>query len=155
MLGNFLSLEGFEYQTTDDVIAEIPPPSTPDWHTLESEHWTFGNKPVDKRRSGMTAHFWTPLYATDPVVRRARSLDQTADAERGRRCRLHPSDLQKYDLQDGELITLSAAGQKVELPMDADQKVSPGSASIPAGSIETAALRSEMYVSIGPGPFDV
>ena len=154
VLGNFLSLEGFDYQTTDDVLAEIPTPSTPDWHTLESDHWTLGSRPVDKRPSEMTTHFWTPLYATDPVVRRAKSLDQTADAKRGRRCRLHPSDLKKYDLQDGELITLSAAGKKVELPVDADQNVSPGSASIPAGSREATALRSEMYVSILPGQRD-
>jgi NADH-quinone oxidoreductase subunit G len=154
VLGNFLSLEGFEYQTTDDVIAEIPPPSTPDWHTLESEHWTFGNRSVDKSPSAMTTHFWTPLYAADPVVRRARSLDQTADAERGRRCRVHPSDLKKYDLQDGESITLSADGKKVELPIDADQNVSPGSVSIPAGSKETAALRNETHVSIAAGQRD-
>ena len=151
VLGNFLSLEGFEYQTTDDVIAEIPPPGTPDWHTLESEHWTFGNRPVDKWSSAMTANFWTPLYAADPVVRRARSLDQTADAERGRRCRVHPSDLEKYDLQEGDSITLSADGKTVELPIDADQKVNPGSVSIPAGSKETAALRSETHVSIAAG----
>lgn len=151
VLGNFLSLEGFEYQTTDDVIAEIPPPGTPDWHTLESEHWTFGNRPVDKWSSAMTANFWTPLYAADPVVRRARSLDQTTDAERGRRCRVHPSDLEKYDLQEGGSITLSADGKTVELPIDADQKVNPGSVSIPAGSKETAALRSETHVSIAAG----
>ena len=151
VLGNFLSLEGFEYQTTDDVIAEIPPPGTPDWHTLESEHWTFGNRPVDKWSSAMTANFWTPLYAADPVVRRARSLDQTTDAERGRRCRVHPSDLEKYDLQEGDSITLSADGKTVELPIDADQKVNPGSVSIPAGSKETAALRSETHVSIAAG----
>jgi len=135
-------------------LSEIPTPSTPDWHTLESDHWTLGSRPVDKRPSEMTTHFWTPLYATDPVVRRAKSLDQTADAKRGRRCRLHPSDLKKYDLQDGELITLSADGKKVELPVDADQNVSPGSASIPAGSREATALRSEMYVSILPGERD-
>ena len=151
VLGNFLSLEGFEYQTTDDVIAEIPPPGTPDWHTLESEHWTFGNRPVDKWSSAMTANFWTPLYAADPVVRRARSLDQTTDAERGRRCRVHPSDLEKYDLQEGDSITLSADGKTVELPIDADQKVNPGSVSIPAGSKGTAALRSETHVSIAAG----
>ena len=151
VLGNFLSLEGFEYQTTDDVIAEIPPPGAPDWHTLESEHWTFGNRPVDKWSSAMTANFWTPLYAADPVVRRARSLDQTTDAERGRRCRVHPSDLEKYDLQEGDSITLNADGKTVELPIDADQKVNPGSVSIPAGSKETAALRSETHVSIAAG----
>ncbi len=75
VLGNFMELEGFDYTSTEEIMAElgeraIPKLST--WPTFESVDCT-----VD------TVKEWS-IYDTDMIVRRAKSLQMTTAGEASR-----------------------------------------------------------------------
>jgi NADH-quinone oxidoreductase subunit G len=80
-----------------------------------------------------------PIYATDPVVRRAESLQCTRDA-RPALLRAHPDTLAHLGARDGAKLRIVQGEGEAILPASADPRVAPGVLRIPAALPATMAL---------------
>ena len=78
-----------------------------------------------------------PIYATDPLVRRAPALQRTPLAER-LAVSLHPDDAAALGLVDGQMarvaqVSINGLSVEVEAPVVIDDRIAIGCARIPAG----------------------
>ncbi|MGL4574581.1 MAG: NADH-quinone oxidoreductase subunit NuoG [Burkholderiaceae bacterium] len=80
-----------------------------------------------------------PIYHADAIVRRAESLQQTADAK-APVALLNPQDISKLGLQAGQMVRVSSDTGEVLLRATASDRVAAGSARISTSRNETAAL---------------
>jgi NADH-quinone oxidoreductase subunit G len=143
VLGNLLHLEGFEFETVDDVRDEINAvagepadrlANTVDMSTANTVLKTTPaidnavNSRVDQiavERIGEV-----PIYQVDGVVRRAPALQQTRDAQVDR-VSMHGGLIEKLDLQPGDRVRVCQHGGEVVLDFDRDDR-------LPAGCVRVA-----------------
>jgi NADH-quinone oxidoreductase subunit G len=89
--------------------------------------------------SGLQRVSEVPIYATDAVVRRSPSLQQTKDAATPK-VSLHSAEIAKLGLQVGEMAVVSQGQGSAKLLVQADDCLPQGVARVPAGHQATAAL---------------
>ncbi len=135
VLGNLFGVSGFEYMAStevrDEVInaaAAIKPDNRVAWpqpHHLSAEP------------PGLVHLADTPLYAVDGIVRRAESLQKTADAMPAA-AYMSAAVAAVHDLRNGAQITVRQDGQPLTLQLVIDERVAPGCVWIPAGTVSGA-----------------
>jgi len=138
VMGNLFDLAGFDYMSSEDVREELrlqvgdPAPSN-----LPAE-W-FSPPPADVDPM-LTRVGHVPIYAVDPIVRRADALQQTADARGLAAASLCAATAGRLGLADGARARIRQDGGEAELPVVIDERVPEGCVLIPAALPETAAL---------------
>jgi NADH-quinone oxidoreductase subunit G len=80
-----------------------------------------------------------PIYATDALVRRAESLQLTADA-RAPVASLPSALWAELGLQAGEPVRITQGGQTLIIAALEDPSLAPGAVRVPAGHADTATL---------------
>jgi NADH-quinone oxidoreductase subunit G len=80
-----------------------------------------------------------PIYALDPLVRRARSLQMSPLAQPVA-VRLHPEMAQELGVAERDQVQVHQNGTAVDLPLLLDDGVPKGCAWIPAGTAASVAL---------------
>jgi NADH-quinone oxidoreductase subunit G len=80
VLGNLLQLEGFDFETPEQVYAEVIPPGTDIRKLLDNKLKSFTVSELKQENYGIQRIGEVPIYQTDPIVRRAESLQLTHDA---------------------------------------------------------------------------
>jgi NADH-quinone oxidoreductase subunit G len=138
VLGNLFELEGFDYQDSASVLGEVRErvanvaPSAPSQAALE--HAESGGGGDSIFRIGTV-----PLYAIDPLVRRADALQSTAD---GTFLGVHINQrlARELGLADGDGAVVRQNGTRKTFPVVVDERVPDGCAELAAGVAETAAL---------------
>jgi NADH-quinone oxidoreductase subunit G len=129
VLGSLLDLEGFDFVDQGEVLAELKglcggvnPDNAPRGaYELRSR----------AAATGLTRVGEVPLYALDPLVRRARSLQQTSDAI-GLCARLNPREAGRLGLTLGDRVGVRHNGAVVEMAVEVDPTVADGCVRIPA-----------------------
>ncbi|GMQ75519.1 MAG: NADH-quinone oxidoreductase subunit NuoG [Gammaproteobacteria bacterium] len=147
VLGNLFELEGFDYQDSPSVLSELRDrvanvaPSPPAPSPLELAEGPAGAGSIF--RIGRVS-----MYATDPLVRRATALQQTADGD-FRGVHINRTLARELGLRDGENASVRQNGTRMTFAVVVDDKVPDRCAGLCAGIVETAAL--------GPsfGPIDI
>jgi NADH-quinone oxidoreductase subunit G len=141
VLGTQLGLSGFGYETIEAVRAELP-------RADETGNWLSNATRVSVEAPGAPANGSAleriadvPIYAADPLVRRAPSLQKTRDALPPQ-ARAHPATLAKLGLSDGSEVHVRQDGARVRLTLVAD-------ASIPEGCVRVAAAHP-LTGTLGP-----
>jgi len=136
VLGNLCGLDGFEHVASEDVLAEakeacadIAPDNAPD----------LGGALAPYRTEGVLRVADVPIYALDPLVRRARSL-QASPLARPVEVRLHPDLAGELGVAGRDRVQVRQNGAAVDLPLVLDESVPKGCAWIPAGSSASVAL---------------
>jgi NADH-quinone oxidoreductase subunit G len=136
VLGNLCGVAGFEYVSSEEVLAEIraacgevQPDNTPTFDRLLS--------PL--RTDGLLRVGDVPIYAVDPLVRRARSL-QASPLAQPAEVRLHPAVARDLGVSGRDRVQVRQNGVAVELPLVLDESVPAGCAWIPAGLPASMAL---------------
>ena len=140
VLGNFLRLDGFDYNDIAEVQADIPNPDEPARPARQMDPTGLEEVGAVHDSNGLLAIKILPIYATDPVVRRANALSQTLDGKRGREFALHPDEMVAHGLADGDLVEVSDGQRLAVLPVRRDAKVLRGCILIPLGLEDTALL---------------
>jgi NADH-quinone oxidoreductase subunit G len=138
VLGTMLGLPGFGFESADQVCAEALGP-------LDSIAARLSNasSAVPALRSADTGGLErladVPIYATDALVRRATSLQLTADAKPpvvG-----VPAGLwQQLGLRDGDKVRVEQGSGHAVLPARLDQTLAENTVRVPAGHADTASL---------------
>jgi NADH-quinone oxidoreductase subunit G len=141
VLGNLLGLEGFEHESSDEVRAEAlgDPASVAARLSNRPAEGSGAAPPAAAAHGGLERIADVPIYATDSIVRRAVSLQLTADA---RPPVAHlPADLWHHlGVRPGDLVRVSQGEAHVTLPAALDPTLDPGTVRVPVGHPDTAAL---------------
>ncbi len=132
VLGNMLGLDGFEYHTTDEVLAEARGlhPNKGGASKLLDNKITAGAAasgaapaPGADGKGGLTRAGGVGMYYGDALVRRAGALQQTVWAKNAVAL-LHPQTLSDWGLKDGGKAEFSDEfGGKAEVAVRADASV--------------------------------
>jgi len=137
VLGNVLGLKGFEQETSDEVRAE----ALGDVSTIASRLSNAGSQAVKliAPAGGLERIADVPIYAADSLVRRATSLQLTADA-RPPVASLGSAQWSQLGLKDGDTVRVSQGGAAITLPARLDASLAANTVRVPAGHALTAAL---------------
>ncbi len=137
VMGNLLDLEGFEQESSEQVLEQLKQaaagmkPDNAVAETASSER----RSQVDRlMRVGDV-----PLYAIDPLVRRAQALQQTRDAIKAG-VWINGAVAVQLGLAAGDQVTVTQSGHRVALPVAIDPALPDGCVRIPAGLSGTETL---------------
>lgn len=145
VLGTMLGLEGFAFETADEVKAE----ALGDLGALAAR---LGNAAAPGALQAAVAATPAgrlerianvPIYDTDALVRRAPSLQATTDARRGARVGLPTALWQRLGLEaagPGAAVHVQQGSAAVTLAADHDPSLAPNTVRVPAGHPATATL---------------
>ncbi|MET0116907.1 MAG: NADH-quinone oxidoreductase subunit NuoG [Sedimenticola sp.] len=137
VLGNMLDIDGFEQNSSEDALNEVKEAAGD-----RQPDNTVGNAADSERRmaaGGLARIGDVPLYAIDPLVRRAAPLQQTRDAIRAS-IQLNAGEAAKGGFADGDRAVLVQDGNRAELPIEIDPNIPDGSVRVPAGLAGTEGL---------------
>lgn len=137
VLGNQLALEGFDFNSSEDVLQAVQALDSRawrevDWHAQE----TLDRLSVsgDLCRIGVA-----PIYAQDSLVRRAQALQETPDAQVVGAF-MNSKVAAQYGLADGDQAKVTQAGAHAQLAVHIDERVADDSVWIPMGVEQCAGL---------------
>lgn len=140
-LANFLNLEGFDYTTSEQVCDEIKlltdKFSDSQFQFSKPEKFSLGLKTASLVRIGEI-----PMYAVDPLVRRAAPLQATPSAFKHAKpvIRIHPETASRLKLADGEKVWIKQHSQQVQLIVLFDARVAKDAALAAGGIPATTGL---------------
>jgi len=134
VLGNFLNLDGFVYETSQEIKHEVKKiiESTP----LVTPPTFQPNEHPKRNQSGKLARIGeTPIYAIDSIVRRAQPLQETQAIMEGETAavRLHPDTAKKLNLQEGNQVKVKQDSGQAQLIVKLDERIAKESAWIASG----------------------
>jgi NADH-quinone oxidoreductase subunit G len=140
VLGNLLGLKGFEFESSEEVRNE----ALAELGAVAGRLSNRGAAPASGGRAGAAAGGLeriadVPIYSTDPLVRRASSLQLTADA-RPPQASVSRDLGQRLGLQTGDVVRVSQGEASVVLPVRVDATLAADAVRVPAGHPDTAAL---------------
>jgi NADH-quinone oxidoreductase subunit G len=137
VLGNLLGLPGFDQETADDVRAEAL--GNADSLVERLDNRSRAAIDLTPFSTGLQHVADVPIYATDATVRRATSLQLTADA-RAPQAALPTALWQQLKLQAGDKVLLAQGGSALVLAAHEDATLAPDTVRVPAGHPATAGL---------------
>ncbi len=146
VLGNMLELDGFDYDTPEQVRAEILPAGGEVSTRLNNNLRNFVAGDVEPARNGAQRIGEVPIYQADLIVRRAESLQRTRDAVAP--LAWMPGDLMdKLGIRAGDNVRLKQGEGEAQLPAARDDKL-PANCVRVAGAHPLTAALGEMFGEI-------
>ena len=139
VLGTMLGLPGMGFETADEVRADALGKAA-DVAPRLSNHTAVVPQVADTAAgSGLERLADVPIYATDALVRRASSLQMTADA-RPPVASLPPGQWQQLGLHHGDKVRIEQGRGHAVLPARLDATLAEHTVRVPAGHADTASL---------------
>ena len=137
VLGNMLGLTGFEYETSEEVRAE----ALGDAASLAArlDNGTGAVLAAPAAVTGLQRIADVPIYSADSLVRRAASLQMTADA-RAPQASLPEALWSGLGLAAGDRVRVSQGAASAVLPARLDATLAADTVRVPAGHSDTATL---------------
>ena len=148
VLGSLLGLPGFDYDSIEAVRNELPSADEiGDWLS-NATHVPIEAPMAPDEANGLERVADVPIYATDPLVRRATSLQKTRDAK-APAARMSAATLGRLNLAEGAAVRVRQGGGEAMLTALLD----PG---VPEGCVRVAAAHPATR-TLGPmfGPIAV
>jgi len=151
VLANLLDLQGFDYDSSEQVKNEIfggEKPSKVVWNRLNNNLHHLVDVNVRHKVGVLQRVGEIPLYQSDVIVRRAPSLQKTSMARTGVAAAMNSALLAKLDLQVGDTVRVTQSGGSVQLPVVCDNRVANGSVRVPvcAATVALGDLYGEITV---------
>ena len=129
VLGSLLDLKGFDFIDAGEVLAELKS-LCGEAHPDNTPRGAYDVQ-LQGGADGLVRIGDVPIYATDPLVRRAGSLQQTRDAIR--LCALlNPAEAQRLGLAGGERVRVRQNGVAVEMDVAIDPAVASDCVRVPS-----------------------
>ena len=139
VLGNLLGLEGFAYETSEQVRNEALGIDADLSARLSND--TPCAAAAAAAPAGLQRLSPVPIYAADGLVRHAGSLQLTADARQAAVAGIPQALWTQLGLKDGDRVRVTQDGAgSAELPAKLDASLAADTVRVPAGLRETAAL---------------
>jgi NADH-quinone oxidoreductase subunit G len=138
VLGNLLGLQGFAQETVEEVRAEALPDATALVSRLDNTASVSIAIP-SAALAGLERIADVPIYAVDPIVRRAPSLQATADAAPPI-VGLSTAQWRQLGLAPGAMVVVRQGAARATLPAREDVTLATNAVRIAAGHPTTAGL---------------
>jgi NADH-quinone oxidoreductase subunit G len=138
VLGNMLSLDGFEQNSAEDVRVELLAKGDIAAKLNNALATTAANVAAPAA-AGLVRVGEVPLYHADPICRRAPSLQQT-EAAATPVVRVSPADAARLGLNDGDTVVVEQGSASVSLQVRADKALAEGVVRVAAAHPATQAL---------------
>jgi NADH-quinone oxidoreductase subunit G len=140
VLGNLLGLPGFDFETAEDVRAAALGDVATLAQRLDNRVAAAAlNEPLAAAAVGLQRIADVPIYMSDATVRRAVSLQLTADAK-GPLVGLPPALWQQLGLQPGAKVRVTQGEGSAVLAAREDSSLAADAVRVPAGHQATASL---------------
>jgi NADH-quinone oxidoreductase subunit G len=150
VLGNMLELEGFDFDTPEQVRSEVLPPESDVRTWLDNNLREFivnDTGMADVAANGAIQRIGeVPIYQADPIVRRAESLQRTRDAA-APVAWMAGALMEKLGINGGDSVILKQGEGAVQLAAARDDKLPADCVRVAAAHPLTAAL-GEMFGEI-------
>ncbi|MCG8042214.1 MAG: molybdopterin-dependent oxidoreductase, partial [Candidatus Thiodiazotropha endolucinida] len=137
VLGNLTDQAGFDYTDSQQIHDEIHPLC--ESATLDNKQAAPQNLEPQLSADGLLRGGDTPLYACDPLVRRAMALQQTQDAGSDT-IRLHPDEAARLGLDGSDTALVKQNGNQIDLPLQLDERIPQGCVWISTSLARTSTL---------------
>jgi NADH-quinone oxidoreductase subunit G len=137
VLGNFLQLDGFAYESAQAIKEEIKQYT----HAV-----TISDLPKFTSSAARTSQLYRigeiPLYAVDSLVRHAQPLQTAQGMIEGdvATVRVHPETATKLKLTSGQPVSIHQQGGKISLPVLVDERIAPDAVWVAGGIPATSGL---------------
>ncbi len=132
-LGEMAGIEGFDFSELAEVTDRLQ----------SSESGTRAGTVMDIPQSPTAELLWrigdVPIYAGDPLLRRAAALQQTHHAG-PTRVHVHSATADRHGLSESERVRVSQGEASAELPLVIDDRIAPGAVWLPAATCATHEL---------------
>ncbi|MEK7708776.1 MAG: NADH-quinone oxidoreductase subunit NuoG [Pseudomonadota bacterium] len=122
VLANLLELEKFEYETPEQIRAEIFPEGIEINRYLDNSLRDFGTEIRVTEGHGIQRIGEVPIYQTDPIVRRAESLQATQDAAPPKAW-MTTAMLDNLGVISGDQVKITQGDESVRLEVAHDDKL--------------------------------
>lgn len=122
VLGNLLQLNGFDYETPEQVRAEIFLAGSDVSTQLSNRLGSFAVGEIGQVSEGLQRIGEVPIYQADPIVRRAESLQRTHDAM-APLAWMPGALLDRLGVQAGDMIKVKQGDGEALLPAARDDKL--------------------------------
>ena len=139
VLANLLALEKFEYETTEQIRAEIFPEGIEINRYLDNTLRNFGTEIKVTEGHGIQRIGEVPIYQTDPIVRRAESLQATQDAAQPKAW-MTTAMLDNLGVIAGDQVKITQGDESVRLEVAHDEKLPDKCVRIASAHPKTLAL---------------
>ena len=139
VLGNLLQLEGFDYDSSEQVRAEIVSAEEEFVRGLNNALEAFSISENHQKNSGIERIGEVPIYQADPIVRRASSLQKTHDAV-SPVAFASPDLLDKSGIQAGETVKIKQQGETIQLEIFADTNLPDNCVRLACAHLQTSGL---------------
>jgi NADH-quinone oxidoreductase subunit G len=139
VLGSMLGLAGFDFESIDAVRAELPTAAAIEAGLSNAAQVSIAVPSASAGEFERVAD--VPIYAADPLVRRAPSLQKTADA-RPPLARMNAATRSKLKLSDGIAVRVRNGAGEAILKVAADESVPDGCVRVAAAHPATRMLGS-------------
>ncbi len=120
VLGNQFDLEGFEYNSSEDVLNEVR--SLTNEIAPDNQGKWILPKEIKPEERGIELVFDTPMYFTDPLVRRAVALQGMEDLSESS-LHIHSSLAEQLGVAESESVRVKQGAHSVELKSVIDDTV--------------------------------
>ena len=135
VLGNVLNLPGFDYNSSDEVRAEVARHGVTPANKLRP--WMLNAPPI--LEEGLIRIADVPPYASDMLVRRATPLQQTRDNPKSV-AHMNAAQAAKLGLAGVSMVRVQLGGGEAELRLVVDPRVADGCVLVAAANAQTADL---------------
>lgn len=145
VLGHLLGLEGFDFETIEEV-RNILSPDLRNAFTSQLSNEVSANAwcvPREQQGTGLERLGEVPIYRADGYVRRAAALQSTC-LEKGLKAWMNQTQMIKLGLQINDRARFSQNHEALELMVDQDDRLLTGCVAIPMGYFETAVLGASL-----------
>ena len=130
VLGNLLELEGFEYDSSEQILHDALDAQRLPEKLNNRSSWQGEAAPAAE---GLIRTGGVGIYHTDAIVRRAEALQQTSHAQVPP-ARIHPDTLTALGLADGATAEAVQNGSRVRVTVVADNTLPPNVVHLPQHS---------------------
>ncbi|MBX2839900.1 MAG: NADH-quinone oxidoreductase subunit NuoG [Gammaproteobacteria bacterium] len=138
VLAETLELTGFGFDSPEDIGRELQHQCA----NVELNNLTDFSNGVSYAKAangGLMRAGETPIYATDPLVRRSEPLQKSADGKQAFAF-MAAIEVRNLGVADGDVVTVKQNGASVSLPVKQDDSIPEGCVWVPNGLPETAGL---------------
>ena len=140
VLGNLLEIAGFEQESVDAIRKEIAPDLQAFVNSRLNNTISTVTATIEKSPAGVERIGEVPIYATDALVRRASSLQKTADAKNAKRIFVASDVAGKHGLVDGTEVRITQGDASIVLQAKLDKRLAKSCVRIAAALHETSTL---------------
>ena len=141
VLGDLLSLDGFLFNASEEVLGEALPESYCTRLSNKSTGRDISNVNVPPL-NGLERLADVNIYAGDQIVRRSSALQLTRDAKRGSQVGLNKHTFIELGLKEGDTVHVTQGSQSIDMPATMEVNLASGAVRISAGTAASAKLGS-------------